>query len=305
MNFSINKSFRLLNMYERLNKGEVIQKSKLAEEFSVSKKTVERDIEELRIYISEVHYTEHEATIKYSREKRGYYLVLFQREWITNEEVLALCKIILESRAFCKDEMNKIINKLIAQVVPSSRKKIEQMIRNEQYYYVPLKHEKPLFSILWELTQAITESRIIEFNYKRQDDSYKVHFVKPVAVMFSEYYFYLIAYKNNENNDYPIIFRVDRIDNLRNTTNHFTIPYKEKFNEGEFRKRIQFMYSGELKRVTFDFNGPSLEAVLDRIPTAKVISKDGDVYKISAEVYGDGIQMWIRSQGEWVNNVNI
>lgn len=40
----------------------------------------------------------------------------------------------------------------------------------------------------------------------------------------------------------------------------FTIPYANKFQEGEFWKRVQFMYAGELKRVKFEFSGPSLEA---------------------------------------------
>lgn len=51
------------------------------------------------------------------------------------------------------------------------------------------------------------------------------------------------------------------------------------------------MYSGELQRITFEFSGPSLEAVLDRIPTAEIISDKDGVYKICAEVYGNGIQM--------------
>ena len=58
------------------------------------------------------------------------------------------------------------------------------------------------------------------------------------------------------------------------------------------------MYAGELKRVKFEFSGPSLEAILDRLPTAEVVNKEGDKYIIIAESYGDGIDMWLRTQGE-------
>ena len=34
--------------------------------------------------------------------------------------------------------------------------------------------------------------------------------------------------------------------------------------EGEFRKRVQFMYGGRLEHIRFRYTGPSLEAVLDR-----------------------------------------
>jgi hypothetical protein len=65
------------------------------------------------------------------------------------------------------------------------------------------------------------------------------------------------------------------------------------------------MYSGELQRVTFEFSGPSLEAILDRLPTAEIISEKDGVYKIRTEVYGKGIQMWLRSQGDWIKNIDL
>ena len=83
----------------------------------------------------------------------------------------------------------------------------------------------------------------------------------------------------------------------------FRVTHSGKFSDGEFRKRIQFMYAGELRRVTFDYSGTSVEAVLDRLPTAKIISEDGGVYRITAEVYGNEIDMWLRSQGDKVKVV--
>lgn len=44
------------------------------------------------------------------------------------------------------------------------------------------------------------------------------------------------------------------------------------------------------------YSGTSVEAVLDRLPTAKVVSQEDGVYRITAEVYGNGIDMWLRSQ---------
>jgi hypothetical protein len=32
----------------------------------------------------------------------------------------------------------------------------------------------------------------------------------------------------------------------------FQINYRGRFQDGEFRKRVQFMYSGELTKVKFD-----------------------------------------------------
>ena len=60
------------------------------------------------------------------------------------------------------------------------------------------------------------------------------------------------------------------------------------------------MYTGPLRKIKFEFSGPSLEAILDRIPTARVISQKDGVVTLSAECYGDGVLMWLKTQGDYV-----
>lgn len=296
-NFRENKGFRLLNIYERLNKGEKVSKQRLAEDFGVSVKTIQRDIDDLRAYVAETHFTDFEASVRYDRAKNCYYLVRLEREWVTNEEALALCKILLESRAFRKDELSQLIEKLIMQIAPADRSTAENIIRSEFVNYVPLQHKKHLLSPVWKLSEYITNQRVISFYYTRQDGKESKKTVKPVSIMFSEFYFYLIAFAADDSVDYPIVFRIDRIAEMKETGETFSVPYRERFNDGEFRKRIQFMYSGKLKKVTFEYSGV-LEAILDRLPTAKIIKKEKNVYTITAESYGNGIDMWLRSQGD-------
>lgn len=304
LDFNGNKGFRLLSINERLNKGEVLCKSTLAIDYGVTEKTIQRDIDDLRAYLAETHSYESEAIIKYDKTRKGYYLIRYEREWLTNEEVLALCKILLESRAFCKEELNSLLPKLIAQVTPNDRKLVEDTIRNERFYYVPLKHNKKLLHSIWSLSQHIVSHEIIEISYTRKDGVSKKHEIKPVAIMFSEYYFYLIAFLADDSKDYPTVFRIDRMENIQCLNERFQIPYKDRFNEGEFRKRVQFMYSGPLRKVKFEYTGQSIESVLDRLPTAEIVSKDTEKYVIRAEVYGEGIDMWLRSQGESVKVVS-
>lgn len=300
LDFKGNKGFRLLNMHELLNRGELIKKAELAKRFGVSEKTIQRDIDELRLYMADTRFTEGEVSIIYDRIRSGYYLVRMEREWITNEEVLAVCKILLESRAFCKEELDALVVKLLAQVTPNDRKQVENMIRNEQFYYVPLRHGKMLLGTIWELSKYITQNEVVRFSYVRKDGVEREHEVKPVAIMFSEYYFYLVAFMADDRHDFPTVFRVDRIERFQGTGTKFKVPYKDKFNDGEFRKRVQFMYSGELRKVKFKFSGASIDAVLDRLPTAEILSENQGNYVISAEVYGNGVDMWIRSQGDKV-----
>lgn len=61
------------------------------------------------------------------------------------------------------------------------------------------------------------------------------------------------------------------------------------------------MFGGKLRKVKFEYIGYSIEAVLDRLPTARIISEEDGKFVIQAEVFGEGIDMWIRSQGDRIN----
>ena len=300
LDYRENKGFRLLSLYERLSRGEVIRKAEMAQKFSVTDKTIQRDIEELRTYLADTRVDEGEASIIYDRVRNGYLLTHAASEWLTNKDVLAVCKILLESRAFCKEELDALVKKLLRQTALDDRKQVGQIIRSEQHHYVPPRHGKKLLSTIWELSQHMAAQHVIRISYCRQDGTERIHKVNPVAVMFSEYYFYLIAYMSDGRKDFPTIFRMDRIASFEPTGAKFHVIHSRKFSDGEFRKRIQFMYAGELRRVTFEYSGTSVEAVLDRLPTAKILSEKEGVYRITAEVYGSGIDMWLRSQGSAV-----
>lgn len=292
------KTFRLLNLYERLNRGETVNKKDFANAFEISEKSVQRDIDDLRVYLAECYENGDDVTVEYSYVKNGYYLVKKDKEFLTNEEILGISKILLESRAYNKEELNGLIDKLLLQATPSARMNIKEMILNEKFHYMPLKHGKPLLNAIWELSENIYNRTLIEFDYVRKDKVTSHRVVKPLSIMFSEYYFYLIAWMADDSKDYPTVFRIDRMTNVESAGEKYTIPYKDRFEEGDFRKKVQFMYSGPLKTIRFEFTGPSLEAILDRIPAAEIISQDENKTTIKAECYGDGILMWLRTQGD-------
>lgn len=70
------------------------------------------------------------------------------------------------------------------------------------------------------------------------------------------------------------------------------------------RQRIEVL-KGKLQRVKFKYWGENVEAVLDRLPTAKVLDEEDGVYIISAEVFRREINMWLRSQGDSVFDVKV
>jgi len=303
---------RVLQMYAKLSDGYVVNKAEEAVRYGVNEKSIQRDIEHIRNFLdNDSERTGLVNTIVYDRAAKGYRLETLYQIRLQNAEVLALCKILLDSRAFTKDEMVSMLDKLITCCVPKvNQKRVKELISNEEFHYVEPRHKTRFIELMWDLGQAIRECRYIEIDYYRTKDKQVVHReLKPVAIMFSEYYFYLTAFIDDEeikkdfdvlNDSFPTIYRIDRIRSLNILEKRFYIPYSSRFEEGEFRKRIQFMYGGKLKKVKFRYTGTDIDAILDRLPTAKILDEEDGAYIVSAEVFGSGIDMWIRSQGSYV-----
>lgn len=306
---------RVLRIYTKLMNGDIVNKAEEAHNYSVNERSIQRDIDDIRNFLElDSENTGYINSVIYDRIDKGYSLEQIYKLKLTNSEVLALCKILLDSRAFTKKEMTELLDKLISCCVPKSNQKlVTDLISNEAFHYVEPQHKTQFVDKMWEIGQAIRNCQYIEVHYFRMKDKAIVRRkVKPVAIMFSEYYFYLTAFIDDEevrkdfdviNDSFPTIYRIDRIKKLKVLGEKFHIPYSSRFEEGEFRKRIQFMYGGELQKVKFNYSGTDIDAILDKLPTAQIISEEDGVYTICAEVFGKGIDMWFRSQGTYIKKI--
>lgn len=297
------KHDRILEIYSRLLAGEVINKQSLSEEYNVNPRSIQRDIDSIRDFYSNRATTgAGVAEIKYDRLAKGFRIVSNKTITLTNAELFVVSKILLESRSLSKEEMTKIIDDLLNACLPETeRKKMADLISNEVFHYVEPRHGKELVNTIWELGAAIHSHNMIQLEYKKVNGEITHSTIKPVGLMGSEYYFYLIAYigdKDKKYPGYPTIYRIDRIVAYKITKETFHVPYKSRFEEGEFRKRIPFMYGGKLQKNSFLYTGSDVDAVLDRLPTARAeLTENG--YRIDVEVYGEtGLNMWLNGQGD-------
>lgn len=311
MELKSSKNIRILDIYDRLCEGRVINKSEEAKKFGVDERTIQRDIDDIRAFLDEQRAGDSadNRTIEYDRSKKGFVMAGEEGSLMSNSEILAVSKILLASRAFTKREIGSLLKKMIRGCVPlKNMQLVKTLLANERFHYVELHHKSCIQDKLWTLGTDIQEHNLIEIVYAKAEHGNEMvtRMVEPAAVLFSEYYFYLNAFivERQENGicihkyDYPAVFRIDRIKTCRKTGEKFHVSYADRFEEGEFRKRIQFMYAGELMGIQLRFYGENPEPVLDRLPTAQIIGQRDHEYTISAEVYGKGIIMWLLSQGD-------
>ena len=311
-NEATDKIERVLGIYTKLLNGALVNKAEEAQNYNCNERSIQRDIDDIRNYMDLQGAKDGIInSVIYDRQAKGYRLEQIYKLKFTNPEILAICKILLDSRAFTKKEMSGMLAKLIDSCVPKDNQKlVKELIMNEEFHYIEPHHGSVFIDKMWDIGEAVHSHQYIKITYERLKDKKTVtRKVKPVAIMFSEFYFYMAAFIDDEktkadfdvkNDVYPTIYRIDRIKGIKILKEKFSIPYTDRFEEGEFRKRIQFMYGGKLRKVRFKYSGLSVEAILDKLPTAQILSEEDGVYTISAEVFGDGIDMWFRSQGNTI-----
>lgn len=114
------KNSRLLYLYEMLVHGEGLQKKEAAARFGVNERSIQRDIDCLRNFFAS---QEPPQEILYKAKEQRYELTSAAGSFLSCGELLAVCKILLDSRSMPKDEMEPILDKLLSRCAsPQSRK---------------------------------------------------------------------------------------------------------------------------------------------------------------------------------------
>lgn len=223
------KTARLLYLYRDFARGAKVRKQEAADRFGVTQRSLQRDIEDLRCFFAEQTPP---GEIIYDAKERAYRLVERGSTLFTNGEVLAVCKILLESRSLRRDEMLPVLDKLVSCCVPAEqRQAVAELLANEKHLYIQPHHEKPLLERMWALGEAVQKHLVTEIDYEKLKGGETVRrTIEPVGLMFSEYYFYLVAFIRDidkkaafENPDdlFPTIYRLDRIRDFQITREHF------------------------------------------------------------------------------------
>ena len=213
------KNLRLLHLYDNLILGDGISKKDAAIRFGVNERSIQRDISVLRNFFARQSPP---AEISYFSKEGRYRLITRYNPFFSCGEMLTVCKILLESRSLTKQELDPILDKLLAGcAAPEDRKVLTQILANERFHYIPPRHGKLLTERLWQLGQALRNRSVIQVTYRTQTGEQKRRRLEPVGLMFSEYYFYLTAFiEDIDKADHfqaaddpsPTIYRVDRLE---------------------------------------------------------------------------------------------
>ena len=162
------KTTRVLELYQDFLSGKLINKQQAAEQYHVNVRSIQRDIDSIRDFLSEQCAKEGIVRkIEYDKKENGYRLVTQEIEQLSKGEVLALCKILLESRAFTKEQVEKQLQIILNLCVSQKEKAdIEWFIGNELFNYHDPAHAAVDPDNLWMVAQAVRNQLVLEIEYQ-------------------------------------------------------------------------------------------------------------------------------------------
>ncbi|SPS03206.1 helix-turn-helix transcriptional regulator [Latilactobacillus sakei] len=269
----------------------------LTERYETTERTIQRDLATIREML-----IEQRSAVTLHKDHRGRYYIQNPAR-IPIEEALALSKIVLSSRAFNKTELNQILTHLRSQLTAESQNILDRIIGSENIQYHELQHhlaphDASILTRLNQFTHYVEEAQVLHFGYTRADEVHEEQDGLPVAISFNLFYFYVWLYTERKDRPYSI-YRLDRFDNVKPLKRKITIPYRDRWDDGQFSVKSFQMFTGRDVTFRFEFWGPP-EVPLDRLSHAKIIKPKAfpeDSVIIEASALDNGVMMWLLGEG--------
>ena len=189
------KSLRLLKLEQAIQEMNYPSVEQLVKKLEVSRRTILRNIEELRNY----YY----APIEYDREKKGYYYTddtFFVKNVLLSEgEVVALAGILPLLERYdntpLKDTLEKVYD-TISQMLPDQIEVQTSLLNNVQFISDPIPNIDP--DVFEKLFNAIKTHKAISFGYRKiSSTEYTPHSnIDPYKIYCQKGDWYVVAYSH-------------------------------------------------------------------------------------------------------------
>ncbi|MEL3973624.1 WYL domain-containing protein [Rossellomorea oryzaecorticis] len=246
------------------------------------------------------HLINHSFDVTINQEKDGlpkYYS--HQYRLFELHELRMLIDAVVSAKFITKQETRQLIDKIRKLTSAHQGKKLQNEIQVDS----SIKSESPFIRLaIHDLHQAISERRIIEFQYGRYDIDKKFNLshegslykVKPYALTWANDFYYLIAYYYDAGEIRH--YRVDRLRNVEVMNESF--PY-EAFDVSKYVQSTFHMFAGDEEWIKIKLHNQLINVIIDKFGKNVDIKKqDEDHFILSTKArISGGLVNWILSFG--------
>lgn len=290
----MDETTRTLFLYTKLIEGKSVNKAVFCTEYDCSNRTFDRDIERVRIFLSESYSV---SELVYDRGRNAYYMSGIKRTQLDLVEYLFLQRIVTDTKALREDEFKTLMSHLLS---GTEQSKSYDLLKKEPYndYRSPL-HNKALLKIHKDLVLVIQYRKCIRMKYFEDNGEAVERNVIPCAVRYDLGYLHLIGYREDKMDEYPTCFRLDRIYSFEITRNQ-TIREQEKtraYMENCFSGMVQ-MNGGSFVEITLECREDYFSYIYDKFRNAEIVEQDKELLTVKIGAFEDGFVRWLMGQSQ-------
>lgn len=183
------KVTRVLILYQQLLNGEYVDKTLFSLTHNINERTFDRDIEDVRLFLSEIYSGEE---LLFDKESNTYYLSGRRLKCLDRMEVAVAAKLILESETLREDEMSELIDTLLSSVSLHDADVIKEYLYFDIQSYVS-NTKNAILKFIGDLYATLKSGYDIEIEYEADDFKVSVESVSPINIVCENKEFCLIA----------------------------------------------------------------------------------------------------------------
>lgn len=290
----MDKITRMLFLYSALIKGEKVNKTVFCFENDCSPRSFDRDIEDVRLYLSEAFLS---SELIYDRKSNSYYIDGVRHQELETMEYLFIERLLNDTAVLRKDELEILMSHIL------SNTRTEQSLSDFKNrlcssYESPI-HNKALLKIHGDLALIIRQKKCIRIRYIKGNGEEIERDIIPCAVKYDLGYLYMIGFRYNKNDKYPAYYRLDRIysfEELRKQT--FDEQKKVEDYLNNYLNGITQMYGGKYISITLKCNKEYYPYLYDKFRNAKISEENENSFIVKIDAFEDGFVKWLISQSQ-------
>lgn len=227
---------RILKMYKILSKGQEIQKIPFCKEHNISERTFDRDIEKIRLFLSE-EYSGKE--VKY-RFDRGSYCIpgSVEQGELSILELMVIVKILKSEQALEKHEFEGLLQRLLFVAERGKREIVLKLFQEEGSQYGGNSEQQAFLKLFGDLQKCILDRNIIRLKIKGNEQERKGIVFSPVAVEYLSSDFYLLGYQA-ENKKELSAFVLNEIESFQVTLQRYEVALNKQYSFQEGKALIK------------------------------------------------------------------
>lgn len=288
----MNKITRVLMLLSRLLNGDEVKKDIYCIENECSSRAFDRDVEDIRIYLSEIHSS---SELVYDRIRKSYSLTGCEKQILLDKaEFLFIKRILRDSHLLTLDEYNELLVRLLS----ISENEVAFFKETPDMIYTPSLHSKSLLRIQSDLELVIKRRQKIKITYCEYDEEIKSENVIPYLLKVINEFVYLVAFGDISSHSPPKFVRIDRIIcfNIEGIQAVEEKEYIEKYALSNMKKCSEEKHMSIKKEFVFRYPIEKIEDICKTLRDFKILSVDEHYYLIQALVEEYCFMKWLMSQ---------